>query len=228
MTLAVPTCVLFRVSRCLTYPALSHTAILDDKLRSLSTAHTDLAHFVLSCVDDACRSFVVYVVVATNQFGSVDADTEILRPMAREHIGHAGKGRTCRNAGIRVTRCGTLALGKETGAQSKARTSIGGISLQNPLSENLAMRLRRYTAVDDNVHPVDLESIATVHGANCLVQAFRRQIIANVGECTDKSRPHGSVPDTRCHSVTIWTTMKPQCAVNRGRRISLLSEPPVL
>ena len=69
MTLAVP-CVLFRVSRCLTYPALSHTAILDDKLRSLSTAHTDLAHFVLSCFDDACRSFVVYFVVATNQFGS--------------------------------------------------------------------------------------------------------------------------------------------------------------
>ena len=94
----------------------------------------------------------------------------------------------CRNSGYVLSRCGTLALGNETGAQSKARTSIGGISLQNPLSENLAMRLGRFSAVDENVHPVDLESIASVHGANCLVQAFRRslgsQIIANVGECT--------------------------------------------
>ena len=146
----------------------------------------------------------------------VDGDTEMLRPMAREHIGHAGKGRTCRNAGIRITRCGTLALGNETGVQSKARTSIGGISLQNPLSENLAMRLSRFSAVDENVHPVDLESIATVHGANCLVQAFRRslgsQIIANVGECTDKSRPHGSVPKTRTQDVT---------ASHSGRRCCL-------
>ena len=62
---AVPTCVLFR--EYLDYRAPSPTAMLDHKLRSLSKAHTHLAHFVLSRVDDSCPSFGVYFVVTTNQ-----------------------------------------------------------------------------------------------------------------------------------------------------------------
>ena len=53
--------------------APSHTAILEHRLWSLSNAHTHLAHLVLSCVDDSCRSFGVNFVVAT-----FVVDTEIL------------------------------------------------------------------------------------------------------------------------------------------------------
>ena len=147
--------------------------------------------------------------------------------MAREHIGHAGKGRTCRNAGVRITRCGTLALGNETGVQSKARTSIGGISLQNALSGNLAMRLGRFSAVDENVHPVSSRLLlCTGQTAWCkrsdalwVHRSLPMWESARTSPSTEPSaaRQCPEDPDTRCHSVTIWTTMKPQCAVNRAK-----------
>ena len=62
---------------CFSYPALSHTAILDQRLLSLSKARTHLAHFVLSCVDNSCHSSGVDFIVTTNWEGEKRIEREI-------------------------------------------------------------------------------------------------------------------------------------------------------
>ena len=63
--------------------------------------------------------------------------------------------------------------GKRTHADSPARSSLGG-----------------HTASQMNTPPADLECMASMDGANKLVQALRRsqgtQIIADMEKCTDK------------------------------------------
>ena len=68
---------------------------------------------------------------------------------------------------------GTSALGDEQGVSRTTRSSLGG-----------------HTASQMNTHPADLECMASVDGANKLVQALRRslamQINADMEKCTDK------------------------------------------
>ena len=102
----------------------------------------------------------------------------------------------------------------ETRSENRAllRPRLVAAPPANSAQRKLAMRLSRDPDVDEREDLVDRESIASVHGANNLVQAFRRslgtQIIAKWESAQTSIQrrrhlPHGAVPKTQTNDVTV-------------------------
>ena len=117
----------------------------------------------------------------------VDVDTRKRRPL----------GRSCKSLDTYSQNVELLLLA----TRREYRAPLGPRLVAAPPAKSaqriLAMRLSRGTEVDKIGDPVDLESIASVNGANNLVQGFRRSlrthIISHVEECMDKYRLYGGI-----------------------------------
>ena len=116
-------------------------------------------------------------------------DTETVRINSKRAHGDSCAKREHRISRHALPGCGTL-LWKDGGVSCIGGSSLGCCVTGQSTTAKTGDETGKGTAVNEDGDRADLECIASVEGANNLVQALRRslgtQIIANMEEFTDK------------------------------------------